>query len=194
MNDEIFVVENFLSKEECQQNIEMIDQLIAGGLQHEISSTTSRKDECIYMNLVSASAMKDMDVIGKRLMDVAIPAYTDMFPVLKNHILGIQEVKAQKTPPGGGFHDWHCESISGHYSDRALAWTIYLNDDFSAGETEFLHQQMRIIPKAGMLSIFPCSFLHTHRGNPPHGASKYIFTGWVIDLDPYGARYKFKDA
>ena len=34
------------------------------------------------------------------------------------------------------------------------------------------------IPTA--LLIFPASFTHTHRGNPPLGGSKYIATSWGI--------------
>ena len=63
---------------------------------------------------------------------------------------------------------------------RVLLWTIYLNDDFAAGETEFLFQQRRITPRTGSLLLAPAGFTHTHRGNRPSGGNKYIATSWVL--------------
>ena len=91
-----------------------------------------------------------------------------------------EEIKLQKTPPRGGYHVWHCEQSSKHMAARVLAWTLYLNDiPDGEGETEFLWQGIRIKPKAGLLSIFPAAFTHTHRGNPVYSHNKYIATGWV---------------
>ena len=57
---------------------------------------------------------------------------------------------------------------------------VYLNDDFDGGETEFLYQQRREQAVEGDVLIFPASYTHTHRGNPPIGNSKYIATSWGI--------------
>ena len=46
------------------------------------------------------------------------------------------------------------------------------------GETEFLYQKQRIKPVEGRVVIFPGSFTHLHRGNPPLNI-KYIATGWL---------------
>lgn len=84
----------------------------------------------------------------------------------------------------GGYPGWHCEQaptdVRAEALHRTLLWTIYLNDDFSAGETEFFHQQRKIVPRTGSLLIAPTAFTHTHRGNRPLGADKYIATSWVL--------------
>ena len=84
----------------------------------------------------------------------------------------------------GGYPYWHCElypkDASCESLHRHLLWTVYLNDGFSAGETEFHHQRRVIEPKAGRLLIAPAAFTHTHRGNRPIGADKYIATSWVL--------------
>ena len=86
----------------------------------------------------------------------------------------------------GGYPRWHCE-LHPQLNDpqceklhRTLLWTIYLNDGFDEGETEFLHQRRKIVPKAGSLLIAPTAFTHTHRGNMPKGGDKYIATSWVL--------------
>ena len=101
----------------------------------------------------------------------------------------------------GGYPYWHCELYPnpkldyGESLHRVVLWTIYLNDGFDAGETEFLYQARKITPKAGSLLIAPTAFTHTHRGNMPKGGDKYIATSWILfqraeslyDLAPDGA-------
>ena len=84
----------------------------------------------------------------------------------------------------GGYPYWHCEQYprrdNGEALHRAVLWTIYLNDDFAEGETEFLYQGRKITPRTGSLLIAPGGFTHTHRGNRPRGGDKYIATSWVL--------------
>jgi hypothetical protein len=84
----------------------------------------------------------------------------------------------------GGYPRWHCEvypnTRNADALSRTLLWTIYLNDAFAEGETEFYHQQRKITPKTGSLLIAPAAFTHTHRGNTPRGGDKYIATSWVL--------------
>ena len=84
----------------------------------------------------------------------------------------------------GGYPYWHCELYprDPHCETlhRHLLWTVYLNDGFQAGETEFLYQQRKVPPRTGSLLIAPAAFTHTHRGNRPEGGDKYIATSWVL--------------
>ncbi|MDQ3270272.1 MAG: 2OG-Fe(II) oxygenase [Pseudomonadota bacterium] len=84
----------------------------------------------------------------------------------------------------GGYPYWHCELYprdpNAETLHRHLLWTIYLNDGFSEGETEFLYQRRKIAPRAGSLLIAPAAFTHTHRGNRPQGGDKIIATSWVL--------------
>ena len=84
----------------------------------------------------------------------------------------------------GGYPYWHSEISpkAGEIDNlhRVLLWTIYLNDAFEEGETEFLFQGRRIAPRTGSLLIAPAGFTHTHRGNMPKGGNKYIATSWIL--------------
>lgn len=84
----------------------------------------------------------------------------------------------------GGYPYWHCElyprDAEGETLHRHLLWTIYLNDGFNAGETEFLFQQRKVAPRTGDLLIAPTAFTHTHRGNRPEGGDKFIATSWIL--------------
>jgi 2OG-Fe(II) oxygenase superfamily len=94
-------------------------------------------------------------------------------------------INLQKYVAGqGGYPYWHCEQYpkrdNGEALHRAVLWTIYLNDGFEAGETEFLYQQRKVAPRTGSLLIAPAGFTHTHRGNRPEGGDKYIATSWIL--------------
>lgn len=84
----------------------------------------------------------------------------------------------------GGYPYWHCElyprDASCETLHRHLLWTLYLNDEFDEGETEFLFQQRKVKPQTGSLLIAPAGFTHTHRGNRPQRGDKFIATSWVL--------------
>ncbi len=84
----------------------------------------------------------------------------------------------------GGYPYWHCElyprDTHCETMHRHLLWTVYLNDGFEEGETEFLFQERKVTPQTGALLIAPTGFTHTHRGNRPQGGDKFIATSWIL--------------
>jgi hypothetical protein len=84
----------------------------------------------------------------------------------------------------GGYYYWHseiyprdpaCEALH-----RVLLFMFYLNDVDRGGETEFLYQGRKLKPTMGQMVIAPAGFTHTHRGNVPESADKYILTSWIL--------------
>ena len=88
------------------------------------------------------------------------------------------------TADEGGYPYWHCELYPRDRNceclHRHLLWTIYLNDGFDEGETEFFFQRRKVKPSTGDLLIAPAGFTHTHRGNRPRGGDKFIATSWIL--------------
>ena len=107
-----------------------------------------------------------------------VDEYMQAFEVLGQRKFLLLDIKLKEIPSGGGFHSWHYESGGLEVAARQFVVQVYLNDDFDGGETEFLYQQRREQAIAGDVLIFPASFTHTHRGNPPLGGTKYIATSW----------------
>jgi hypothetical protein len=103
--------------------------------------------------------------------------YAETYKILHDFELQALNVAVQKTEPGQGYHRWHCEQAK--HSHRVAACMMYLNDDFDGGETEFLYQNKRIVPKRGQFLIWPATYTHAHRGNPPLSGKKYITTSWI---------------
>jgi hypothetical protein len=110
----------------------------------------------------------------------------DLLDVVVTNLFRPGTINLQKYfADSGAYPYWHCElhpdaEDQGESLHRVVLWTIYLNDDFREGETEFLYQRRKIVPKTGSLLIAPTAFTHTHRGNMPKGGDKYIATSWVL--------------
>lgn len=109
----------------------------------------------------------------------------DRLAAIAQRVFRPGEINLQRYRAGrGGYPYWHCElypkDANAEPLHRHLLWTIYLNDGFGAGETEFFHQKRKIEPKTGSLLIAPAAFTHTHRGNTPARGDKYIATSWVL--------------
>jgi hypothetical protein len=92
----------------------------------------------------------------------------------------IEPINIQYYPPAGGFHIFHTERMAGTFpiSGRHLVFMTYLNDVTDDGETEFLHQQLKIKPEKGLTLIWPADWTFTHRGVASLTQEKYITTGW----------------
>lgn len=111
----------------------------------------------------------------------------DLLQILIRKTLRPGNINLQKyISDQGGYPYWHCElypkagDAQSETLHRTLLWTIYLNDAFDEGETEFLYQRCKIRPTTGSLLIAPAAFTHTHRGNMPRNGDKYIATSWVL--------------
>ena len=54
----------------------------------------------------------------------------------------------------------------------------YLNDVSDGGETEFMHQNIKVKPQKGLTLIWPADWTFTHRGVASPIETKTIVTGW----------------
>jgi len=181
--DFIGIYEDVLSKEKCQEIIDKMEfhmksnpSEIRNGKEQFPQGDIGRKDYQIFADKMTGNIYQEIN----RFLDICLQIYVEEFFVLKNiSSIRSDEVKLQMTPPRGGYHVWHCEQDKRQFSDRVLAWTLYLNDiPDGEGETEFLWQGLKVKPKAGTISVFPAAFTHCHRGNPVYSCDKYIATGW----------------
>ena len=95
-----------------------------------------------------------------------------------NGIIYNDQFKIHKVRKTEGYHKWHYEKISPENLDRIMAYMTYLEAPKEGGETEFLHQSLRIKPIVGRTLIWPAGFTHMHRGLPPLEGEKMYITGW----------------
>tara|TARA_Y100001963_G_C6695350_1_gene406695 strand:+ start:89 stop:751 length:663 start_codon:yes stop_codon:yes gene_type:complete len=107
--------------------------------------------------------------------------YGEFYEGYRNHPLMHRYI-----PPDEGYHGWHedWDNRSFRTGQRKLVGMVYLNDVFEGGETEFLHQQIKIKPVEGTLVVWPAYFTHMHKGHKPISNTKYIVNKWCIPKKP----------
>ena len=182
LNDFIMVIDDLISKEDCEQYIEWIEHYISHSVMLKESNKLHDRDHFTmnFNNHYSYDLLSGDNLSIKFLPSVSasINDYLKQFSVLGRERLLIYDTKVKKIPIGGGFHNWHYENSGLHTSHRRLVIQLYLNTIDEGGETEFLYINKRIQAKEGSLIIFPSGYTHTHRGNPPIGGTKYIIGSW----------------
>lgn len=91
-----------------------------------------------------------------------------------------QGYAVQRTDAGGYYH-WHVDADSPALANRQLVAIWYLDAVAGpGGETEFLHQGVKIQPAAGRLILFPPFWTHQHRGVTLQQGVKHLATTWIV--------------
>lgn len=166
--------------------LQMIDQQVMYSPKANTRSDKFRRDKQIAIDPFWPGITED---INQALVQ-KLAEYMDDFPYLQDQGRDWWSGTCilQKTEPMEGYHAFHAENAAWLNRQRVLAWMVYLNDVEEGGETEFLYQKLRIKPTKNTLLIWPGSFTHLHRGNPPM-STKYVLTGW---FSPMQGMSKFK--
>ena len=184
VTDFVGVYENALPKHLCESVIDVTERLIdREGIDRseQFPSKLLGEDKSVSVNTVMMDYTNAGGLPGIYEVDDVVTEctkqYLNNFPVF-NNTLKSYHIKLQKTEPSQGYHVWHSENADFQYKSRDLVWALFLNDVLEGGELEFLYQRRRVSPRQGTVVVWPASFTHTHRGNPPLSKTKYIATGW----------------
>lgn len=164
-NDIIYWFENHNNKypgHVCNDNTRFVDE----------SYKKSIDMTCDLTDLISQRYEKEI----QKVVDMYVKKYPMCAETARWEI---ENFNIQKYELGGAYFNWHSERTGpGIVSNRHLAFMTYLNDVHDQGETEFLHQKIKIKPKKGLTLIWPADWTHYHRGVPSPTEIKYIVTGW----------------
>jgi predicted 2-oxoglutarate/Fe(II)-dependent dioxygenase YbiX len=97
---------------------------------------------------------------------------------MEEHIYFPEEFNVLRYQTG---EEYHAHYDGGTASKRAISPILYLNDDYTGGEIEFVNYDIKIKPKAGMFLIFPANFAFRHVAHPVKTGTKYAIVTWLHD-------------
>ncbi|MFL2721438.1 MAG: prolyl hydroxylase family protein [Gammaproteobacteria bacterium] len=169
-NPLIFIVDDFLSKNFCNQIINLNNKFLPSETT-SYSSNDYRKSE--------SAIISDDKILSKIFSGLESKLNLD-----KKCFEKIQIQKYQK----GGEYKKHFDALSKNNfkAQRQYSLIIYLNDNFSGGETCFERINKSIKPKSGRLLLFQNCLNNTnyphpnslHSGKYVSNGTKFILNSW----------------
>lgn len=178
MKNYITLYENTFSSEDCNNLIKKFED---NSSLHELESITSSDGWHMQFNQVKLANHKAFEEENKKLRALfleAIGAYkkehgieTYQWPQQFN----LEPIRMKRYLPNTDERfDEHVEVTNLETARRFLVALIYLNDDFTGGETDFPQFKM-VKPKQGNMVLFPAMWNWLHKGYPVQGDNpKYI--------------------
>jgi hypothetical protein len=161
--DNVKIFNNYLSKEECDNIIELINR----------TETSNNR-------------LLQSDASGNPSLSLL---YYDSLTYSERYIPQIQallekEYNVKLKPRNSRFAQWvHNNSTAipiddlGHKDSNHLAGWVYLNNDYDGGEVSFVHQGLSIKPNSGDLVLFPGNIHYWYNVEAANG-SRYIMPLW----------------
>jgi len=77
--------------------------------------------------------------------------------------------------------DAHVDGMPG--SSRFLSCILYLNDNYTGGDLEFVNFDLTLKIPASSLIVFPSYFSYSHVAHPVTTGTKYALVAWLTLLD-----------
>ncbi|HEC19181.1 MAG TPA: 2OG-Fe(II) oxygenase [Gammaproteobacteria bacterium] len=178
----IFAIHNALTPDICQAIIQRFEANPDQQYEGRVGQQATQDQGVKRTTDLAASAQqdwKDIDQILHRSLGLALREFRQRYPFFQGPFKDIG-YNIQRYRPGEYYH-WHIDGGSHQFADRQLVALWYLNDvPGPGGETEFLFQELKIIPREGTLVLFPPFWTHEHRAVTLDEGVKYIATTWVV--------------
>lgn len=185
IGNEIFIVENLLNEQLCDQIIQVADHYPyqQAGFVGQPDDLTIRNNEMLHLN--------DQDPLLNSTNELLNSCIVVIQELLYNHYglsFPYSEFCTILRYRKGQFYQRHIDNIvlSGRFEEaencvpmRDISIVGYLNQDFLGGETFFDRQNLKVNPKKGFILIFPSSWTHPHQSLPVTEGVKYAFVSWL---------------
>jgi PKHD-type hydroxylase len=168
MNNNIKIIENFLSIEECND----ILSKYSNELKLKIAETVNNNSK---IRKSSVGWIEDLGVINERLKIIL----KSNFNFNRAEVTGLGPFQFTEYK-FGQFYDWHIDANNDVYKDRFISIVIQLNDTYDGGILEIKNIKGELIPienKIGTLYIFNSRLLH--RVTPVVDGVRYSLVNWI---------------
>jgi prolyl 4-hydroxylase len=171
----------FLSADHCNSLIELS--------QPQLTKTSTLGKEIDGYRVAQGAWLSSQDE-SVSLLRKMVSEYT-LFPeenmegthIVKYEIGGEYKVHHDFFHPGENYYE---KEVTNRGGQRAKTALVYLNEDFTGGETEFPQLEIKVIPQKGKLVVWDniksdgsLDYTSIHAGLPVTSGIKYIAVIWI---------------
>lgn len=107
----------------------------------------------------------------------AVNGYTESLGIAES-VYFVEEFNLLKYQTG---QEYKAHYDGGTGTHRAISPILYLNDDYTGGEIEFVNFGIKIKPTPGTLMLFPANYAYRHIAHPVKTGTKYAVVTWLHD-------------
>jgi len=127
-----------------------------------------------------SSEMKQIADVLYGSLEKAFDHYSKiLYPFAEKNIKSREHsIHLLKYGPGGHLPAHQDQGVS----SRVLSSVMYLNDNYSGGEIEFINSGVKLKPKAGSIIFFPSNFLYVHEVYPITEGLRYSMPHWYHNI------------
>ena len=178
------IIDNFLTKEECLELIDIVkdDFYSSSVLGEQIEGYRTAQNTWIYHD--TDLTLKIKEFISNKT-NLPIENQEDLH-IVKYNIGGQYKNHHDFFHPGEEYYD----EVTKNGGQRAFSCLIYLNDDFTGGETCFPNKDITIKPELGKMIIWininednSLNYDSLHAGLPVISGEKLICIVWVREYN-----------
>lgn len=174
------LVENFLSKEECEEIVYIAEKTSPWDTANsEFWDNKVLNDITIYSKVSRELGMFLFDLRDrvaeaiKKSYSLDSEVYSDVQQIVRWYP-GMEMSPHSDNMENTPFHE--------HHAHRAFGSVIYLNDNYSGGNTYYPQHDISVAPKAGMLAIHPSDIGHMHGVSKVQDSTRYtIVSFWTFN-------------
>jgi hypothetical protein len=187
-----YVIENFLSTEEVETILSCAKELTEEQWKapHQDMHWAGRSCSLDALKLINRPAMQ---LIGKEIFPRArqallehyspeLPIYPDSFTLCRWPIDSAQ-IPHWDNMKGLG------EEKEKNNQHRVFGIVIYLNDDYTGGQTYYPKFNHYVKPKSGMLAMHPADELHEHGVTKIEGTTRYTLASFWTYIPSFTQSY-----
>ena len=128
----------------------------------------------------AAKTNEEFRLLNNRYLDLlfsATQSYTNTF-INNDPFYFVEGFSILKYQTGQEYKAHFDGSTSTH---RSISPILYLNDEYTGGELDFVFHNIKIKPSPGMLAIFPSNYAYSHIAHPVKTGTKYAIVTWLHD-------------
>ncbi len=185
----IYEYQNCVSKSWC----DYVSQVLEDGLNTEMVTDRNKKRNNISYNITQSqteSIIKINSLVHEKIgkaNDLYVDQNKFLAPALSDLQMNSDTYRLSsdyvyRKYDTNDDYEWHVDKSL--HTQFVLSYLLYLNDDFEGGNTLFLHEKKKIVPRQGSILCFPCDLYMAHKSTKiTKGVKRIIWT--CLEIDKY---------
>lgn len=183
-NHQVYEIPNVLTPQQCNRIIDTFEAHPEEHLRNTFASENEPVEERTTVSTITkVDHWREIDNLLYNSLGEARHLLGTLNPFFDGRSIRDRGYEIMRTRQNERYN-WHVDTTGDGDIGRIMSAIWYLNTlaPGQGGRTQFRHQNLSVIPKAGNMILFPPYHTHFHRGEAVNYGVKYIIVTWMIRI------------